>query len=644
VDSTYYLSLFMDEGRERIQQLAELMQALERTPDDRELLNEVFRNVHSFKGMADTMEFADLVALTHAMEGVLDALRRGRLELDPPLTRLMVRCLDALEGRVEAIDDPRKPAAADFAPLETQLAAALARVHPAEVREITVPQPLVHASPVHSESGRTYRIDIVLDAMCYMKSARALVITSSLEMLGAVLDITPSLEELEWDAAGDSFSIVLVTDASAETIAAALTGLSEIASAAITEQDLPAMAHGEVLPLERAERERLEQAAQSGRQAVWIDIAFVPTATNRAVRASMAIATLAEFGAVVRVEPALALLEHEGHDGFRLLFATAEDPATLRECLLPTPEILTVAITPFNDGTPGPVLVAPEHSSGPAPEARVARRSRSLRVEAEHLDGVMDLLGALAIGQNRLMRTLERQGAAERPDVREALDDLGGMTHRLREALMRLRLVPLDMVFNRFPRLVRDLSGDLGKQVTLQTKGGDIPLDRLLVDELGDVLVHLIRNALDHGLETPAERQQVGKPSVCTLLLEARLEGTQALIRVADDGRGVDVERVAARAVENGLLALEEARALPAARLLEVLFQPGFSTAEHATRISGRGVGLDAVKHKVEALGGFVHIDTQPGRGTAFELRFPIPRDFLARAGDAIEARAPREG
>jgi two-component system chemotaxis sensor kinase CheA len=643
MDSTYYLSLFMDEGRERIQQLAELMLALERTPNDRELLNDVFRNVHSFKGMADTMEFADLVALTHGMEGVLDALRRGRLELDPPLARLMVRCLDALEGRVDAIDDPRKPASVDFAPLETQLAAALARVHPAEVREVTVPQPVIHMAEPHSESGRTYRIDIVLDAMCYMKSARALVITSSLEMLGAVLDITPSLEELEWDEAGDSFTVVLVTDASAETIAAALTGLSEIAKSTVTEQDLPAMAHGEALPLEMAERQLLEQAVQRGRAVLWIDIAFVPTATNRAVRASMAIATLAEFGSVVRLEPELASLEHEGHDGFRLLFATNEDPATLRESLLPTPEILTVAITPYNDGSLGLVLSVAEHPSGPAPEARVARRSRSLRVEAEHLDGVMDLLGALAVGQNRLTRLLERQGAAERPDVREALDDLGGMTHRLREALMHLRLVPLDLVFNRFPRLVRDLSGDLGKQVVLVTKGGEIPLDRLLVDELGDVLVHLIRNALDHGLETPAERQEAGKTGVCTLSLEARLEGALALIRVVDDGRGVDVARVAARAIENGLLSAEEARVLPEERLLDVLFQPGFSTTEHATRISGRGVGLDAVKHKVEGLGGFVHIETRPGAGTTFELRFPIPRDFLARAGDSIEARAPRE-
>lgn len=642
MDSTYYLSLFLEEGRERLQQLAELLVALERTPGDLELLNDVFRTVHTFKGMADTMDFADLVALTHAMEGVLDALRRGRLELDPPLTRLMLRCLDALEGSIEAIEDPDGAKPMDFGVLEAQLAIALAHVHPAtaEVREAVVAAPV--APPPMSEASKTYRIEIQLDPACYMKSARALVITSSLEMLGPVLDVTPSLEELEWEDSGDRFAVVLVTDAGSEAIRQAIADLSEIASSGVEEVVQPAKRlHADNQPLENEERQELDEALASGRQALWIEVVFGPSTTNKASRASTAMARLADFGRVVRCEPELSALEQDGQDEFRVLFTTAEDPATLRESLLPITDILTVGITPYaeSNGATGP-----DPARASRPDARPPRRARSLRIEAERLDGLMDLLGALSVGQNRLGRVLERQGVAERADVRDALDDLGAMTGRLREALMSLRLVPLDSVFARFPRVVRDLSHELGKQVEFVTGGGDLPLDRLLVDELGEILVHLIRNALDHGLETPAERQAAGKSSSCRLELEARLEGAQVLIRVADDGRGVDVARVREKAVARGLVDAREAEALPAERVMELIFLPGVSTTERANRLSGRGVGLDAVKNRVDGLGGFVHVESRPGHGTTFELRFPLPRDFLARAAERQEARAQREG
>lgn len=629
MDSTYYLSLFLDEGRERLQQLAELFVELESRPADRELLADMFRTVHTFKGMADTMDFADLVALTHAMEGVLDALRRGRLELDPALTRVMLACLDALEGRIEAIEGGPDTKGGDFPALEAELAQALARVHPANEAPAEIRAVVPAAPQPGPEGSRTFRIDVTLDPSCFMKSARALVITSSLEMLGAVRDITPSLEELEWDEAGDAFSVVLVTDAGAEAIAAMIADLSEIAGTRIEELTEALAA---AVPLAAAERQMLATAHAAGLNPLWIEVAFVAGTPQKAARASLALEALAEFGQLIRVEPELSALERDGHDAFRLLFATHEDPATLRESLLPVREILTVNITAMGE----PETPSAEHAEV---STRPARRMRSVRVEAERLDGLMDLLGALAIGQTRLARVLERQGAAERADVRDALDDLTGMTQRLREAMLGLRLVPLDMVFNRYPRVVRDLSRELGKQVSFSTVGGELPLDRLLVDELGELLVHLIRNALDHGLETPGERQAAGKPDTCHLTLEARLEGVQVLIRVADDGRGIDAARVAEQAVARGILDAEVVRRLPPERQVELIFLPGLSTSAEATRLSGRGVGLDAVKNKVDALGGFIHLDTAVGRGTTFELRFPLPRDFVARAGEP--AREP---
>jgi two-component system chemotaxis sensor kinase CheA len=536
---------------------------------------------------------------------------------------------------VAAIEEERDPQGR-VSDLVEELGQVLGTVAP-RAREAVVP--MVEAAPllpVSMGEERTYRIDIQLDSTCFMKSARALVITSSLEMLGSVLAITPSLEELEWESAGENFSVVLLTDVGPEAIHTLLGDLSEIAGARVEEQventrALPA----EPAPLRQGELAQLARDLARGRQALWIEVGFVPSASQRSVRASMAIAALGEFGSVVRVEPELAELEHGAAEGFRVLFLTADDPATLRESLLPIAEILTVAITPVSDavlaeaGTQAPS--SPNRSV--RPDAR-ARRARNVRVDTERLDGLMDLIGALNIGHGRLSRALERTGAADRPDVRDALDEVMSMAQRLRETLVSLRLVPIETVFGRFPRVARDLSHELGKQVALTIEGHDVALDRLLVDELGELLVHLIRNALDHGLETPAERQKAGKPSTGTLALSAKLEGAQVLVRVADDGRGLDLSRIVAKAVASGRLTPQEAERLPADRALELIFAPGVSTTDRATRLSGRGVGLDAVKSRVDALGGFVHVESTPGQGTSFELRFPIPRDFLARTAE----------
>ncbi|MDB5097844.1 MAG: cheA [Cyanobacteria bacterium RYN_339] len=627
MDSTYYLSLFLDEGRERVQQLAELFVALEHAPGDTELLNEVFRNIHSFKGMADTMDFADLVTLTHAMEGLLDALRRGALVLTPEISGLLLRCLDVLEERIAAIelnrDEPQ-----DVSGLEAELLVVLAGARPLDI-EVVVPAFVAPPCAPVADHNRTFRIEIALDPSCFMKSARALVITSSLEMLGPVIDITPSLEELEWENAPDGFTVVMLADVGPEAIHAMLGDLSEIACAKVEEQVAAAPVGGDAPPLEVSERRQLEQALARGRHAYWIEIGLVPHAANRAVKASMAVATLAEFGGVVRLEPALAELDLPGNETFRALFVTAEDPTTLRESLLPIKEILTVGITPMTA-----FEASPPREDAPSEAVRRPRRPRSMRVDTDRLDDMMDLLGALGIGHSRLARVLERQGATDRPDVREALDEVVAMGARMREALMAMRLVPLEGVFGRFPRVVRDLAQDLGKQVRFEVEGHEIALDRLLVDELGELLVHLIRNALDHGLETPAERQAAGKDGQCSLSLTARLEGTQVLIRVADDGRGIDVARLKEKAVAAGRLSAADAASLSPERAIDLAFLPGLSTTEQATRLSGRGVGLDAVKHKVDGLGGFIHIETQPGRGTCFELRFPLSRDFQARAAE----------
>jgi two-component system chemotaxis sensor kinase CheA len=222
--------------------------------------------------------------------------------------------------------------------------------------------------------------------------------------------------------------------------------------------------------------------------------------------------------------------------------------------------------------------------------------------------------------------------------------DLTRCSHALQQIVMQVRMIPVEAVFLRFPRLVRDLSTKLGKQVELELVGQDTELDRTVVDALGDPLVHLVRNALDHGFETPEERAAAGKPEHGTLRISARHAGGNVVITVTDDGRGVDARAVAARGLQAGLLTAEQAETLDPARAIELLFEPGFSTREVASDISGRGVGMDAVRTKVRELGGDVVLTSEPGRGSTAQIRLPltlaIMSALLVQAGERVYAVA----
>jgi two-component system chemotaxis sensor kinase CheA len=271
----------------------------------------------------------------------------------------------------------------------------------------------------------------------------------------------------------------------------------------------------------------------------------------------------------------------------------------------------------------------------PAPSRPEApRAAATVRVDAERLDQLMHLMGELVV-QRTKVEGLAAQ--ADVPGLPQAVADLTRCSQALQAIVMQVRMIPVEAVFLRIPRLVRDLSGKLGKDVELELVGQDTELDRTVVDALGDPMVHLVRNAIDHGLETPAERAAAGKRKTGTLRISARHAGGNVVITVADDGRGVDVAAVGARALAVGLLTAEQAAALDPAAAIELLFQPGFSTREEASDISGRGVGMDAVRAQVRELGGDVVMASDPGRGTTTQIRLPltlaIMPALLVRAG-----------
>ncbi|HAA63661.1 MAG TPA: chemotaxis protein CheA [Thermoanaerobacter sp.] len=263
------------------------------------------------------------------------------------------------------------------------------------------------------------------------------------------------------------------------------------------------------------------------------------------------------------------------------------------------------------------------------------KTSKSVRVDIDRLDNLMNLVSELIIIKTRL-EGLEADN--RNSETASAIEYLERITTNLHDAVMKVRMVPVERVFNRFPRMVRDLSYELGKKIILNMYGQDTEVDRTVIDEIGDPLIHLIRNSIDHGIEMPQERLQKGKPEQGTINLRAYHEGNNVIIEVSDDGRGIDIEKVKAKAVEKGIYTAEQVNDLSKDKILDLLFRPGFSTTDKVTDISGRGVGLDVVKNKIESLNGSIEILSEINKGTKFIIKLPLTlaiiQALLVKVGD----------
>jgi two-component system, chemotaxis family, sensor kinase CheA len=349
-----------------------------------------------------------------------------------------------------------------------------------------------------------------------------------------------------------------------------------------------------------------------------------------AVRAYMVIAAAGDLGTIVASAPEAE--DIEAFDG-RLVdvWVAAEVEAdALRSALAAVPDVAAVVVDEGTACEPSRPPATPEDQPGdedrPAAAVapvglNIARAASTVRVDAERLDELMHLMGELVVKRTRVEALAVEAGV---PRLTHAVQELTQCSQALQAIVMEVRMIPVEAVFMRLPRLVRDLSTQLDKEVELELVGQDTELDRTVVDALGDPLVHLVRNAIDHGLEGPEERAAAGKPTAGTLRISARHAGGNVVITVSDDGRGVDPAAVAASAVRRGVLPREQADDLDAARAIDLLFTPGFSTREATSEISGRGIGLDAVRTKVRKLGGEVLMTSEPGRGTTAQIRLPL--------------------
>ncbi|UQZ32097.1 chemotaxis protein CheA [Paenibacillus sp. PK3_47] len=402
----------------------------------------------------------------------------------------------------------------------------------------------------------------------------------------------------------------------------------------------------------------LSQSIQEGHQVLYIDVAIRKDCQLKAVRAYMVFDLLERSGEVVTSFPSVQDIEQEKFDhGFSLYYITQKEASDIQSMVMNLSEIEKVTAVALDQETltqmgqgmtaaaaEAPVQVA-EPSAAPAPAAVPASApvkeeaskaapartggapSRTIRVDIERLDVLMNLFSELLIDRVRLEQLASE---VQNSDLTETVEHMGRVSSDLQNIVMKLRMVPVDTVFNRFPRMVRDLAKSLDKKIDLVITGAETELDRTVIDEIGDPLVHLLRNAVDHGVESIQDRLASGKSDTGTVNLRAFHSGNHVFIEIEDDGAGIQPQKILQSAIKKGILTQEQAAGYSDDEAIQLLFAPGFSTAEVISDVSGRGVGLDVVKAKITSLGGNVVVYSKPGKGTNFSVQLPLTLSIIA--------------
>jgi len=399
----------------------------------------------------------------------------------------------------------------------------------------------------------------------------------------------------------------------------------------------------DALDLNETDLSVLQKAQASGLQAFCLVVTLAEGCLLKSARAYMVMNALDEIGEVIKTIPVVEDLEQEKFEhSFEVVFVTGAEDKKAEEILLSISEIEKVETKAIdinkllgeNDSAKGQVPVdataATDKPAAKTDDKKMAnaathdkklKSGQSVRVDIEKLDSLMNLVGELVINKTRL----EQIGITHRlPELVETIEQMDRVTTDLQSVVMKVRMVPVGQVFNRFPRMVRDLAKELNKEINLTVEGEETELDRTVIDEIGDPLVHLIRNSLDHGVEHPEDRVAKGKPRTGEVSLIARHEGNNVIIMVTDDGKGINPEVIRRKAVEKGVVTQEEVNDMDDADAVRLVFLPGFSTADVITDVSGRGVGMDVVRSKIEALGGVIDVETKVDEGSVFKIKLPL--------------------
>jgi two-component system chemotaxis sensor kinase CheA len=414
-----------------------------------------------------------------------------------------------------------------------------------------------------------------------------------------------------------------------ETISTIANGFAEMVPAGTEGSSGPVPEAATHILFSDAENESIEAAREDGTRVVELKVVLDPSCVLKSARSTLVLINLSKIGKIIRCVPSEADLEDEKFNlEFTVILATKEDDSSITGAIRRISEIRAVDISPlYTCETDESEVREKESIEEPQQCASAIKRSesvksiQSVRVNIERLDNLMNLVGELIINKIRLNQLASDLNAKS---LDESLANLDRLTNEIQNEVMESRMVPIDQVFSRFPRMIRDLAKHEGKQVNLVIEGKEIELDRTVLDEIGDPLVHLLRNAVDHGIETVEERIKRGKPVAGFVGLSASRQRNSVIIEVEDDGKGMDPVHLRDIAVKKGIMSREEADKLSDTDALNLIFVAGFSGAKAITDISGRGVGMDAVKTKIEALGGTVKVSSVPGSGSSIKLQLPL--------------------
>ncbi|GIP56527.1 chemotaxis protein CheA [Paenibacillus woosongensis] len=563
MDMNQYLSMFIDESNDHLQSLNENMLELEKAPDDIGIVQIIFRSAHTLKGMAATMGFEDLSSLTHQMENVLDLVRNEKLKMQDYIFDTLFKSLDALQMMVQDI--------------------------------------------MNGGDGKA-------DVQSIVTSLQAIV---------------------RGEVPGGADSA-----ASSQAAPAA-----ETASTGIQ--------------LDEFQYSVLEQSITEGHKVLYIEVAIREDCQLKAARAYLVFDLLERYGEVVKSHPSVQEIEQEKFErSFSLYYITQKDAAELQSMIVNLSEIESAQVMPLDHETLNQLssgvqeaaaagtaeapaaAAAPTDAKPEAPqtaakaEAKTGARanggaapSRTIRVDIERLDVLMNLLSELLIDRSRLEQLAYE---IKRSDLTETVEHMSRVGSDLQNIVLKLRMVPIDTVFSRFPRMVRDVAKSLDKKIDLVIVGAETELDRTVIDEIGDPLVHLLRNAVDHGIELTAQRIAAGKPETGTVQLRAFHSGNHVFIEIEDDGGGIDRDKILNKALKNGIVTQSEAATMSDEQVYMLLFAAGFSTADVISDISGRGVGLDVVRSKIESLSGDVSVTSTLGKGTKFSVQLPLTLSIIS--------------
>jgi two-component system, chemotaxis family, sensor kinase CheA len=570
MDISQYKDLFITEAQEHLDALNKFLLSLENDPTNLDVVTEIFRSAHTLKGMSATMGYDQLTELAHEMENLLEHLRTGDTPVTTSVVDTLFACFDTLGAIINAIAEDR-PEEIDFSGLVS------------EIRSVT--EEPVAAQPAPEE--RVVVEPVVEEA--------------------APPEPPPEPEPVP---------------AEEEEPAPAVPPTAE--EPAPKEEPKPAVEAATGV-LEVDENDLRKYAAIPGTRIMLLTVELDKECLLKSVRVFMVFKKLAQMGEVLGSMPPVEALEDEKFgSSFQVAIATHETGERIEKALLAIAEIAKVTVVTVHEpkevaGT-GSTLSAAKAGDKAAPLS-VARKTQSVRVNIARLDTLMNLVGELVINRTRLAQIASSSNI---PDLREALDQTSRLTAELQDEVMKTRMVPVEHVFNRFRRMVRDLARTQDKEIDFVVEGKEIELDRTILDEISDPLIHMIRNAVDHGIASPQRRSEQGKPSRGTVKLSAYRDRNYVAVEVEDDGEGIQPERVFDKALQKKLITEEERRGLTSDDVLRVLCLPGFSTSEQVSGVSGRGVGMDAVKSKAESLGGFVLLDFEPGRGTRVTLKLPL--------------------